>query len=84
MPQFAVAIDAQIDCDDAGDDLIKEKLHSNIRSAIIDPMTGPHCSSFGRVTAVAALGATWFGVAGFGVGSIAGMIADIRPICDAG
>jgi hypothetical protein len=28
IPQFAVAIDAQIDCDDASDDFIKEKLHS--------------------------------------------------------
>jgi hypothetical protein len=27
MPQFAAAIDAQIDRDDARDDLIKEKLH---------------------------------------------------------
>jgi hypothetical protein len=31
MPQFAVAIEAQIDRDDASDDFIKEKLHSNIR-----------------------------------------------------
>jgi hypothetical protein len=42
MPQYAVAIDTQIDRDDASDDFIKEKLHSNIRSAIIDPMTGPY------------------------------------------
>jgi len=28
MPQFAAAIEAQIDCDDASDDFIKEKLHS--------------------------------------------------------
>jgi hypothetical protein len=28
IPQFAVAIEAQIDCDDASDDFIKEKLHS--------------------------------------------------------
>jgi hypothetical protein len=33
VPQFAVAIDAQIDCDDASDDFIKEKLHSSIRSS---------------------------------------------------
>jgi hypothetical protein len=32
MPQFAAAIEAQIDCDDTSDDFIKEKLHSNIRS----------------------------------------------------
>ena len=31
IPQFAAAIDAQIDRDDASDDFIKEKLHSNIR-----------------------------------------------------
>ncbi len=28
MPQLAAAIDEQIDCDDASDDFIKEKLHS--------------------------------------------------------
>ena len=27
IPQFAAAIDAQIDCDDASDDFIKEKMH---------------------------------------------------------
>jgi hypothetical protein len=32
IPQFAAAIEAQIDCDDASDDFIKEKLHANIRS----------------------------------------------------
>ena len=31
MPQLAVAIDTQIDRDDASDDFIKEKLHSNVR-----------------------------------------------------
>jgi hypothetical protein len=31
MPEIAAAIDAQIDCDDASDDFIKEKLHPNIR-----------------------------------------------------
>jgi hypothetical protein len=31
MLQFAVAVDTQIDRDDARDDFIKEKLHSNIR-----------------------------------------------------
>jgi hypothetical protein len=30
-PDFAAAIDAQIDRDDAGDDFIKKKLHANIR-----------------------------------------------------
>jgi len=29
VPQFAAAIDAQIDCDDASADFIKEKLHSS-------------------------------------------------------
>jgi hypothetical protein len=29
MPQFAAGIDAQIDCDNASDDFIKEKAHSN-------------------------------------------------------
>jgi hypothetical protein len=32
-PHFADAIGAQIDCDDTSDDLIKEELHSNIRSS---------------------------------------------------
>src|SRR5262245_35966078 len=32
MPHVAAAIEAQIDCDDAGDDFVKEKLHSNIHS----------------------------------------------------
>ena len=32
-PHFADAIDAQIDCNDASDDLIKEELHSNVRSS---------------------------------------------------
>jgi hypothetical protein len=27
MPQFAAAIETQIDCDDASDDFIKEKMH---------------------------------------------------------
>jgi hypothetical protein len=31
IPYFAVAIDAQIDRDDASDNFIKEKLHANIR-----------------------------------------------------
>ncbi|HST09129.1 MAG TPA: hypothetical protein VLL05_02035 [Terriglobales bacterium] len=43
MPQFAAAIDAQIDCDDASDDFIKEKPHSNIRSSRTDSMTRPYC-----------------------------------------
>jgi hypothetical protein len=30
IPQFAAAIDAQIDRDDASGDFINEKLHSNI------------------------------------------------------
>jgi hypothetical protein len=32
IPYSAVAIDAQIDRDDASDNFIKEKLHANIRS----------------------------------------------------
>lgn len=40
IPQFAVAIDAKIGRDDASDDLIKEKLHSNIRASNIDPIPG--------------------------------------------
>jgi hypothetical protein len=55
MPQFAAAIDAQIDSDDASDDFIKEKLHANIRSSSTESMTRPYCSSIGRVTAVIAL-----------------------------
>jgi hypothetical protein len=39
VPQFAAAIDAQIDCDDASDDFITEKLHSNIHSSNTDSMT---------------------------------------------
>jgi hypothetical protein len=43
MPQFAAAIDAQIDCDDASDDFIKEKLHSkNIRSSSTESMSRPY------------------------------------------
>jgi hypothetical protein len=52
MPQLATAIDTQIDRDDASDDFIKEKLHSNIRAS--------HAPAL-------------LGVAGFGVGSIAGL-----------
>ena len=32
-PHVAAAIEAQIDCDDAGDDFVKEKLHANIHSS---------------------------------------------------
>jgi len=42
IPQFAAAIDAQIDCDDASDNFIKKKLHSNIRSSSAGPMTMPY------------------------------------------
>ena len=55
MPQFAAAIDAQIDSDDASDDFIKEKLHPNIRPSRTDSMTRPYYSSIDRVTAVIAL-----------------------------
>jgi hypothetical protein len=50
QPQFAAAIEAQIDCDDTSDDFIKEKLHSNIRSSSTVSMTRPYCSSIGRVS----------------------------------
>jgi hypothetical protein len=56
MAQFAAAIDAQIDRDDASDDFIKEKLHSIIRPSGTDAMTRPYHSSIGRVTAVLAFG----------------------------
>jgi hypothetical protein len=56
MAQFAAAIDAQIDRDDASDDFIKEKLHSIIRPSGTDAMTRPYYSSIGRVTAVLAFG----------------------------
>jgi hypothetical protein len=39
-PQFAAAIGAQIDRDDASDDFIKKKMHANIRSSSTDSMTG--------------------------------------------
>jgi hypothetical protein len=45
IPQFAAAIEKQIDCDDASNDFIKEKLHSNIRSSSTDSMTRPSYSS---------------------------------------
>jgi hypothetical protein len=36
IPFFAVAIDAQIDRDDASDDFIQEKMHANLRSLFDD------------------------------------------------
>src|SRR5260221_1489025 len=47
-PQVAIAIEAQIGGDDASDDFIEEKLHSNVRSPSTDSMTGPYCLSNGR------------------------------------
>jgi hypothetical protein len=47
IPQFAAAIEAQIDCDDASDDFIKEKPHSNIRSSSSDWMTKTFAFSIG-------------------------------------
>jgi hypothetical protein len=44
-PQFAAAVDAQIDCDDASGDFIKEKLHSNIHSSSADSTTRPDALS---------------------------------------
>ena len=38
MPQFAAAIEAQINCDDTSDDFVEEKLHSDIRSSRADSM----------------------------------------------
>ena len=55
IPYSAVAIDAQIDRDDASDDFRKEKPHANIRLSSTDPMTRPYHSPIGRVTAVIAL-----------------------------
>jgi hypothetical protein len=40
IPYIAIAIDAQIDRDDARDNFIKEKLHANIRSSVADPRPG--------------------------------------------
>jgi hypothetical protein len=60
MPQFAVAIDAQIDRDDASDDFIKEKLHSNIRSSSTDPIPGRITLNRRVKAAIAALpGLVW-------------------------
>jgi hypothetical protein len=39
------AIDAQIDCDDASDDLIKEKLHSTSVHQVLIGRPRPYCSS---------------------------------------
>jgi hypothetical protein len=75
IPQCAAVIDAQIDRDDASDDFIKEKLHSNIRSSSPHSMTRSHDSSIGRVTAVIAFALPGLSVAGSGVGAIAGTIA---------
>jgi hypothetical protein len=72
MPQFLAATVAHPDPGDASDDFIKEKLHSNICSSSPDSMTRPYYSSIDRISHC--VSATWFGVAGFGVGSIAGMI----------
>jgi hypothetical protein len=55
IPQLAVAIDAQIDRDDASDDFIKKKLHSNIRASSARSMTRPHYRSLGKVRPVIAL-----------------------------
>ncbi|MCP4618580.1 MAG: hypothetical protein GY844_19365 [Bradyrhizobium sp.] len=41
-PYLANAIDAQINCDDASDNLIKEKPHSNIRSSGPDWIARPY------------------------------------------
>jgi hypothetical protein len=36
MPKFSAAIEEQIDCHDASDDFIKEKMHSIVRSSGAD------------------------------------------------
>ncbi|WFU43149.1 hypothetical protein QA640_12270 [Bradyrhizobium sp. CB82] len=68
-PHLADAIDAQIDRDDASDDLIKEELHSNIRSSSPDWTIRPYSSSIGRPGADMHERYLVCSVAGFGVGS---------------
>jgi hypothetical protein len=74
VPQRAAAIDAQIDRDDTSNDLVEEELHSNIRSSSAASMTGPCYSTNWQGCGSHCVGATRFGVAGPGFGSIAGMI----------
>jgi hypothetical protein len=75
VPHCAAAIEAQVDCDDASDDFVKEKLHSNVRASGPGSMTGGNARPSARLRAgcryASALPA--LSVAGFGVGSIAGM-----------
>jgi len=61
-PHFADAIDAQIDCDDASDDLIKEKLHSTSVHQVLIGLPSRIARRFGRVEgrAQACMSATWF------------------------
>lgn len=55
IPQHAAAIDAQIDRDDASDDLTQEKPHARTRSSRMDSTTGPHGSSIGGAVIALAL-----------------------------
>jgi hypothetical protein len=56
------AIDAQTDCDDASDDLIKEKLHSTSVHQVLIGRPGRIARRFGRVEGrtQACMSATWF------------------------
>jgi hypothetical protein len=56
------AIDAQIDCDDASDDLIKEKLHSTSVHQVLIGRPSRIARRFGRVEGrtQARMSATWF------------------------
>jgi hypothetical protein len=56
------AIDAQIDCDDASDDLIKEKLHSTSVHQVLIGRPGRIARRFGMVEGrtQACMSATWF------------------------
>ncbi|WP_156164928.1 hypothetical protein [Bradyrhizobium sp. LTSP885] len=56
------AIDAQIDCDNASDDLIKEKMHSTSVHQVLIGRPGRIARRFGRVEGrtQACMSATWF------------------------
>ena len=61
-PHLSDAIDTQIDCDDASDDLIKEKLHSTSVHQVRIGRPGGIARRFGRVDGLtqACMSATWF------------------------
>jgi hypothetical protein len=60
-PQRSDAIDAHIDCDDASDDLIKEKMHSTSAHQVLIGRPGRIAPRFGRVEGrtQACMSATW-------------------------